>query len=345
MAEQSYLEWVIRNTPTCWWHDSADPAEIDRGITRGAVGATTNPYLSNIALSANRHLWAAEIASAIASTNDAESRAEALMRIPVTNAARRFLPEFQRTAGRRGWVCAQVNPVRAGDRDAMLAMALRFHDWAPNVTVKLPATAAGLDVAEECMSRGICITATVSFTVPQIMAVAQRHRTAAAKARARGIVPGRCFTVLMIGRLDDYLREVAMDMKAQISESDIRQAGLAVAKRAYALLREGRYEVDLIVAALRGAYHMTELAGARVIMSIFPTWQKPLIEGNFPRQQRIDAPVPPDVIDRLSRLTEFVRAYEPDGLRPDEFCAYGVTQRTLCQFYDAGWKLMEAFKA
>jgi len=35
-----------------------------------------------------------------------------------------------------------------------------------------------------------------------------------------------------------------------------------------------------------------------------------------------------------------VRAYEPDGMEPSEFVAFGATQRTLSQFVEAGWKLM-----
>ena len=58
----------------------------------------------------------------------------------------------------------------------MLAMARQFHAWAPNIAVKLPVTAAGLDVLEECVAEGITITATVSFTVPQVVAIAERHR-------------------------------------------------------------------------------------------------------------------------------------------------------------------------
>jgi transaldolase len=137
-----------------------------------------------------------------------------------------------------GYVCAQVNPVRAGDRECMLPMAKRFHAWAPNIAVKLPATAAGLDVLEECIAEGITITATVSFTLPQALAIAERHRSGAQRARANGIEPGKCFAVIMIGRLDDYLREVARDNEAGVDESDIRQAGLAVTKRAYAMYNE-----------------------------------------------------------------------------------------------------------
>jgi len=51
-----------------------------------------------------------------------------------------------------------------------------------------------------------------------------------------------------------------------------------------------------------------------------------------------------DVIERLSAMPEFVKAYEPEGMKPNDFVTYGVTQRTLCQFAEVGWKLMESFK-
>ena len=44
---------------------------------------------------------------------------------------------------------------------------------APNVAIKVPATAAGLKAAEELVAAGINVNATVSFTVPQAVAVAE----------------------------------------------------------------------------------------------------------------------------------------------------------------------------
>ncbi len=102
-SSDSYLSWVIRETPTCWWHDSADPREIEWAIAHGAVGATTNPYLSNLALAGNRQVWDQQIKAA---ATDAQSRAEAMMRIPVTSAAAQFRPIYDRTGGKQGWVCA-----------------------------------------------------------------------------------------------------------------------------------------------------------------------------------------------------------------------------------------------
>ncbi len=342
--KQDYLRWAISKTRTTWWHDSADPAELKRGIERGAIGATTNPFLASVALHANKTLWAPEIQSVLAEDPEPEKKAEGLMGIVVRHAAEQLRPQYEKTGGQTGFVCAQVNPNKAGDRELMLAMARRFNKLAPNIAVKLPATAAGLDVLEDCAAEGITCTLTISYTVPQTIATAERYRRGLQRARAKGIQPGKCFAVIMIGRLDDYLREVAHDSGANVSESDIRQAGLAVTKRAYSIYKQRRYEATLIIAALRGTHHMTELAGAEVIMSIFPTIQEMLLTPDLPQQERIDIDVPADVIERLSQIPDFVRAYEPDGMKPTEFVTYGVTQRTLSQFIESGWKLMENFR-
>jgi transaldolase len=333
----TYLSWLLSSTSTRWWHDSADAGELDLGIERGAIGATTNPVLSSAALKSCRGLWAAEIEDVLARKLPPEQQAEALMHIPVTKAAAKL-------HGRPGFVCAQVNPARAGDRECMLPMARRLYAWAPNIAVKLPATAAGLDVLEECVAEGITVTATVSFTVPQVIAIAERHRAGSRRARAAGIEPGRCFAVIMIGRLDDYLREIAHDAYPAVQESDIQQAGLAVTKRAYSIYKDRGYEAVLLVAALRGCYHLTELAGADLVMSIHPSHQHPFVGSDLPCEERIGCPVPRDAIERLSTMPEFVRSYEPDGMEPREFMAFGLTQRTLSQFSESGWKPMESYR-
>ena len=344
MPNETYLDWVIRNTRTKWWHDSAAEAELDLGLRRGAIGVTTNPYLANIALGKDRKSWAGPIDEVLGRNLPPETKAEALMRIPVTRAAAKLMPVFEETAGGMGFVCAQVNPGRAGDRDCMLPMARRFNSWAPNIAVKLPATSAGLDVLEDCIAEGITVTCTVSFTVPQVVAIAERHLAGIRRAEEKGIEPGKCFAVVMIGRLDDFLREVAHDNGAAVSEEDIRQAGLAATKRAYAIYQERRYPAILLVAALRGHYHLTELAGADIVMSIAPAYQEIFVNQDLPREERMHIPVPEDVIERLAQMPEFVRAYEPDGMQPKDFVGFGATQRTLCQFCDVGWKLMETFR-
>jgi transaldolase len=341
--DKSYLQWLVQETPTTWWHDSADLEELKRALAQGATGVTTNPLLTNLALRAQPQRWS-DVAKALPATISAEARAEELMRQVVTEVAALLLPQYEQTAHRLGYVCGQVNPNRAGDRDTMLAMARRYHRWSPNIAVKLPVTAAGLDVLEECAAEGITVTATVSFCVPQVLAIAERYERGVARCKAAGQTPGRCFAVIMIGRVDDYLREVALDRRAPVTEADIRLAGLAVTKRAYQLYRERGYGAVLLVAALRGTYHMTELAGGEIVMSIAPKVQAMLLQGDLPREPHIAAPVDERAIARLRSIPEFVQGYDPDGLAPADFLTWGLTQRTLTQFAESGWNGIEAFR-
>jgi transaldolase len=343
MAESNFLRWIAEDTPTAWWHDSGDPDELERGKANGAVGVTTNPVLSARALMAKPEYWRPRLDGQWRRL-EAGQRAEVLMKAVVQNAAEMFAPIYRDTDKAHGYVCAQVNPGAAAERETMIQMARRFHAWAPNIAVKLPVNAAGLDVLEECVAEGITVTATVSFTVPQVLAVAERHRSGAKRAQAKGIEPGRCFAVIMIGRIDDYLREVAHDRKAPVGEKAIIQAGLAISKRAYRLYRERGYEAVLLVAAMRGTCHVTELAGGELILSIHPKYQDLILQSGAPQEQRIDAEVDPKAIEQLREIPEFMRAFDPDGMAPEEFITFGVTQKTLTQFYHSGWALLESYE-
>ena len=205
MTQQNYLEWLVSTTNTTWWNDSGSPEELSFALEHGATGVTTNPVLSNVALRANREYWAAQLQDVLAQKLPPEQQAEALTRIVVTHAASQYAFIYENTAKREGYVCAQVNPALAGDREAMFAMAQRFHAFAPNIAVKLPVTAAGLDVLERCTAQGITVTATVSFCVPQVVQIAEAYRRGIEHAQRNGVELGKCFAVIMIGRLDDYL--------------------------------------------------------------------------------------------------------------------------------------------
>ena len=53
------------------------------------------------------------------------------------------------------------------------------------------------------------------------------------------------------------------------------------------------------------------------------------------RLPRISEPVAPRIMKTLLSIPEFVRAYEPDGMTPEEFDTYGATVRTLRGFLQA----------
>jgi transaldolase len=338
--EDSYLCWLVREGGMTWWNDSAIPEEIAHSLSHCATGVTTNPVLAYKALLAGppRHM----IPEGLSET-ETEQRTEDLIKSIVRGAARLMDPVYRRTGGRHGHVCAQVNPALAGDANAMIAAARRYRLWAENILVKLPVTKEGLDAIEECVAEGISVVGTVSFTVSQALAVSARHAKGIQRARRSGRTPGRCFAVIMIGRLDDYLRDIIGSGATETDGTAIRHAGIAVVKRTYSLFSERKAETLLLVAALRGSYHVEHLTGARLVMSIHPQYKAVLLSGATPRVSgRICEPVDPAVIERLLTCAEFRRAYEPDGMTEEEFRGYGATVRTLDQFSREGWSLLRA---
>jgi transaldolase len=323
-----------------WWNDSAIPGEVEDSLSHCATGVTTNPVLVSKALQARSP---GAVPPGGIAEGEPRRRAEGLVKSIVLPVAGLLRPVYEQTDGNQGYVCAQVDPGAAGDADAMIAAARRYHSWAPNIAVKLPVTREGLDALEECVAEGITAVGTVSFTVPQVLAVGDRHLKGAIRARRSGREPGRCFAVIMIGRLDDYLLDVIGSGATECDKTAIRHAGIAVVKRSYALFRERRLEAVLLVAALRGSYHVEHLTGARLVMSIHPQYKTVLLSGSTPRvPDRISEPVDPSVIAHLSACAEFTRAYEPDGMKPEEFMTYGATQRTLDQFSREGWSQLES---
>ena len=339
MNENKYLRWLA-GTDSAWWNDSADIAEVENAMQNGAVGVTTNPILISQVLNGNRALLNG-YKDEISAISDSNRKAEKIIEIITKDIAGRFLSIYEQTEGENGYVCAQVNPKYPGDADYMFENALRLASWAPNISVKIPVTAAGLEVVEECVARGINVTATVSFTVPQVLAVEEAYQKGLKRAEAGGS-PRLCNAVIMVGRLDDYLRDAAHDGRKIIDESSIVKAGTAAMKRAYNFFVKKGTMVKLMPAGMRGVYHTAELAGADIRYSIHPKIQGAIMREEPETLERMDEPVPQNAIDELMTIREFVRAYEPDGMKTEEFIAYGVTQKTLAQFVDA-WNIIESF--
>ena len=338
----NYLEWINQCTPTRWWHDSGNPDEIELAIRRGATGVTTNPVLTFRSFQSQPEFWNPKVV-ALGDDFEPEARAEALLKLVATYAVEKVRPVYERTNGADGYALGQLNPTRAGDAEGMLAQARRVHSWAENIAVKLPATAAGIEVIEHLAEEGIPICATINVSVSQAIAVAEAYARGKQKALAAGVKPPLCIVVQQVGHLDDYLRDVAQDMKLGLDESVITMAGLAVAKRTYQIFEQRGYDAVIMPAGLRGAYHLTEMAGGKLLYTINTRVQDMILAADPPQEERISNPVPQDILDQLRKIPEFVRAYEPDGMKPSEFITYGVTQKLLSQFNETGWAPIETY--
>ena len=126
MNELSYLQWLVKHTPTTWWHDSGDPDEFAFGLKHGATGVTTNPVLTSQALFAQPAYWHSHLEPYHEQEN-AEGKVAALMQSVARPLASQLLPVHTASQGGQGYVCAQVNPADAANREVMLATARTCH--------------------------------------------------------------------------------------------------------------------------------------------------------------------------------------------------------------------------
>ena len=183
MVTNPYLK-ALSESAGFWWTDTAVIQAMDQDIENGATGVTTNPVLIKAALYKDPEYWRPFLQTAVGLSGD--EKAEEILRCVTVEVAKKFMPIFEATKGEQGYVCAQVNPKKQGDTAAMVEMGKRLAAWAPNIAVKVPATAAGLRAIEELAAEGITTVGTVSFTTPQAVAIAAAQQRGIDRCRAAG---------------------------------------------------------------------------------------------------------------------------------------------------------------
>jgi len=340
----NYLKWLSRKTQTKWWHDSAIPFEIDEAIKNGAMGVTTNPVLTYKSLQAVPDFWQPDVEK-ISQDLPLEMRAEELLKIIAQHAAEKFKPIFKKTNKQQGYALGQLNPAICADSEKMLDQALRYVSWGENIAVKLPTVKAALPVIEELASRGIAVCTTLNFSVSQALAVGKAYMGGVEKAKKNNREVKPCFAVQQGGRLDEYLLDVATDNRISVDVSDIQNAGNAICKKVYQLFKERGITAKIMPAGLRGVHNLTAMAGGDMVFSLQSRLQKLAISKDLPQVEHIDEEIPEDIINRLRKIPEFVRAYEEGGLSENDFITFGVVQKTLSQFFWTGWAPLETYQS
>ena len=347
VVTEAPLATMARTTPTEYWNDSCSVAELEYAIANGAVGATSNPTIVGEVLKQELDVWRPRIRAIRAeqpTATDLEITWQVIEEMAVRGAAL-LGPIFARESGRKGRLSIQTNPTFHRDAERMLEQGRRFSGLAPNMQVKFPVTSAGLVAIEEATFLGISINATVSFTVPQALAVGEAVERALRQREAAGLDVARMSPVctVMVGRLDDWMKVICERDEITIDPAAANWAGIAVFKRVASIFHERGYRTRPLAAAYRHHLHWSELIGGDVSMTIPHAWQRRFNASAVEVRPRFDEPVPAAYVKELeARIPDFRRAYEPDGLTIEEFDTYGATVRTLRGFIASYWDLVRA---
>jgi transaldolase len=337
---KSPLFQMTRTTPTCLWNDSASMEELSYSIEHGAVGATCNPSIVVSVLKKEMPTWKGRIQALAASHPQATEDEIAWMIVQEmsVNAARLLKPVFDCENGRNGRLSIQTDPRTYRNSEAILAQAIQFSRLAPNMIVKIAATRAGIIAIEEATYRGISINATVSFTLPQAIAVAEAVERGLKRREAEGLEIATMGPVctIMVGRLDDWLKVLMEKQQLSLDPGYLEWAGVAVFKKAYKIYRERGYRLRLLSAAFRNPMHWSEFIGGDVVISPPCSWQRRYNASDIEVIPRMDNPVDAKIVETLlKQFPDFQRAYTEEGLSHEEFDSFGSTRRTLRQFIAA----------
>jgi transaldolase len=297
VAHKSPLQQMTQTTPTRLWNDSASVEELTYSMEHGAVGATCNPVIAVTILKKETATWRPRIESLLREmpTATEDQIGWRLVEELSVRAAELLEPIFAAEGGRSGRLSIQTDPRYFRNAAAIVEQAEDFSRLAPNMIVKIPATQAGIPAIEEATYRGISINATVCFTLPQCIAVAEALERGLQRREAEGqdISSMGPVCTIMVGRLDDWLKVVLERDGISIDPGYLEWAGVAVFKQTYGIFRERGYRVRLLSAAFRNHMHWSELIGADAVISPPYAWQKRFNASDIEVKSRIDHPVAP----------------------------------------------------
>jgi transaldolase len=333
-----------------WWNDSGIPDELSQAIALGAVGGTSNPVIVSQAVKAQPALCHPIIDRLVRdhASDTEDDLAWKLIHTLAIDAASRLMPVYHATKGVKGFLSAQVNPKYYRSKELMVAQATQLAALAPNIAIKAPATDIGIEAIEEMTARGIRINATVSFCVPQAIAVSRALERGLKRARAAGrdadaIQP---YITLMIGRVDDHLKRVAERETIPTTPGVLDWAGIAVFKHAHQLFKRHGHVGTLLAAAYRHEAHWSQIIGREVLQTVPYTWWTKYNVSPTQPTLTLDHPVDGAILSELrAKFPDFIRAHDENGMRPSEFIGYGATQHTLTQFLGGYDDLIQSVRA
>jgi Transaldolase len=329
-------ETAVRFPGTDVWMDSCGEEELNYGLERGIVGATSNPIIVGAVIKEELPFWEKKIKELLVEMPDAteDDIAWSLIYEAGRERSRKLLPVFEKYKGKKGRLSIQVNAKYYRNADKMLEQAIFLNSLGRNMQVKMPASKAGIKAMEEATYRGVSINATVSFTVAQAVAVAEAVERGLERRRKENLPVEDMSPVctIMIGRTDDWLKEYVKNENFVLDPECLEWTGVAVIKEAYRIYKERGYTTRLLSAANRNHYHWSQLIGGDLAMTVNYAWHKKINACNIEVKNRIDEPVNQRYLNELNKLAEFHKSFDENGMKPEEFEKYGGFRNTLSTF-------------
>ena len=224
------------------WLDNLKRTWIEDGtlegwIRRGCRGITSNPTIFQKAMSSG-DAYDRDLAELTAGGAGTEETYWHLVAADIAAAARLLEPTHGADPA-DGFVSVEVAPDLAHDAAATVAAARQLHQRiaAPNLYVKVPATAAGVEALKALTAEGHSVNVTLIFSLARYEQVIEAYLAGleARSGRLDGISGVASFFVSRVDtEVDRRLEAIATPAAAALTG----RCALAQAKRAYAIFQE-----------------------------------------------------------------------------------------------------------
>lgn len=318
-----YFHQVHQQTPTRLWINNPSLADLEKSIAAGAISCTTNPAYGSKLVKSDKEFLHRVIDSVIKTTRNDDDAADLVYQQVTQPILDRFRPMYDQSGGQCGFVTIQSDPRWDEKPEPIIEAALRYRKLGPNFMTKIPVTEPGMKAIEAAVEENIPICATEVFAISQAIAMCERYEKAAKRTGNRPPF----YVTHISGIFDEYLEKVAKREGIQVSKEVLSQAGCAIARKQYHLLKKRGYHTTLLGGGARGVHHFSELVGGDIHITINWSTAEELIQANTPVVSRIDATTAPSVIDELSqKFPVFKKSWVEDGLEVEEFEQFGPVQ-------------------
>ena len=322
-------------------------------------GVTTNPPLSYAAVQDNPEYWQKWIGDYVAENGPQETQVMfwQVYKEIVRRGAQTFMPMFEKTSGKFGYISGQTDPRSKFDTDAMVNQGIELAAIAPNVMVKVPGTAEGYETIRILSSKGISTNNTLSMVNPQFKACMDAVSAGVKEARENGVDLSAFRSVITamsarFGSLGDLNKE-AEELGIELTETDIRWAEIAIFKKACKMVSEHPdYEGKMLLCSMRlspvidgkmRSWHIEKSAGENVVYTCPPPYIGDLLT-KTPYLEFADAKaeeVPQDVLEKLLRIPYFAKGYAENGYTAAEFNTHPAILETARQFAGVTEKMVD----
>ena len=339
MSNNGYFQKVKKLTPTRFWINNPTLEEAKQAIEAGAVGCTTNPsYVSKLLSSPSDSMYVTRtIKLLLPYFSDNRELAAMVQRIMVSRISDLFMPMYEASEGKRGFVTIQSDPHAEEDASLIIKDGIENRNIGENIMVKIPVTVYGIEAIASLVAQNVPTMATEVMGISQAVSIAKAYEQS---SKESGFEPP-FFLTHITGILDDHFKRVIKNEKINLSQEAITWAGLSIAKKQYALLKERNYPGTMIGGGARKLEDFTELVGGDLHITI--NWKgsaATLIEQNNEVVSRIDNPIDADIIKELKeKLEDYSRAYEEDGMEEDEYFDFGGVELFRSSFIK-GWNIL-----